>query len=75
MMPEIDGFQVAEYMKSSAKLRQVPIIVVTAKDLDPREIIQLKNRVNKVIKKGVDMRELLLSEVEKWYVQQGREND
>ena len=75
MMPEIDGFQVAEFMKSSAKLRQVPIIVVTAKDLDPREIIQLKNQVNKVIKKGVDMRDLLLSEVEKWYVQQGRKND
>jgi DNA-binding response OmpR family regulator/nitrogen-specific signal transduction histidine kinase len=74
MMPEIDGFQVAEYMKSTAELRQVPIIVVTAKDLDPREIIQLKKRVNKVIKKGVDMREMLLSEVKKWYEQQGRKN-
>ncbi|MEA3241589.1 MAG: ATP-binding protein, partial [Pseudomonadota bacterium] len=72
MMPEIDGFQVAEYMKSEGRLRQIPIIVVTAKDLDPQEIIQLKNQVNKVIKKGVNMRDLLLSEVDKWFAQQGK---
>ncbi len=74
MMPEIDGFQVAEYMKSKERLRQIPIIVVTAKDLDPQEIIQLKNQVNKVIKKGVNMRDLLLSEVDKWFSQQGKED-
>jgi signal transduction histidine kinase/Na+/proline symporter/DNA-binding response OmpR family regulator len=74
MMPEIDGFQVAEYMKSVEKLRQIPIIVVTAKDLDSREITQLKNQVKKVIKKGVNMRDLLLSEVDKWFAQQGKED-
>ncbi len=72
MMPEIDGFQVAEYMKSVEKLRQIPIIVVTAKDLDLQEITQLKNQVKKVIKKGINMRDLLLSEVDKWFVQQGK---
>ena len=72
MMPEIDGFRVAEYMKADEKLRQVPIIVVTAKDLDNQEIIQLKNKVNKVIKKGINMRDLLLSEVDKWFVRQGK---
>lgn len=72
MMPEIDGFQVVEYMKSVEKLRQIPIIVVTAKDLNPQEIITLKNQVNKVIKKGVNMRDLLLAEVNKWFMRQGR---
>jgi len=32
MMPEVDGFQVLETMKADAKLRQIPVIMITALD-------------------------------------------
>ncbi|PJF23071.1 MAG: threonine synthase, partial [Phototrophicales bacterium] len=33
MMPDVDGFQVIEYIRSSDVLRHIPIVVVTAKEL------------------------------------------
>ena len=35
MMPKKDGWQVLEEVKSNAKTRQIPVIVLTAKDGDP----------------------------------------
>ncbi|MBN2333891.1 MAG: response regulator [Deltaproteobacteria bacterium] len=72
MMPGIDGFQVAEYMKSESRLQNIPIIIVTAKDLDAREIEQLNGQVQKIIRKGSKMRDLLLAEVNKWFVLRGK---
>ena len=37
MMPELDGFEVAARMHGSEEWRDVPIVVVTAKDLTPED--------------------------------------
>lgn len=34
MMPEIDGFQVLEYIKGDSKIKNVPVIMLTAKSQD-----------------------------------------
>jgi len=34
MMPEIDGFQVLEYIKGDPKIKNVPVIMLTAKSQD-----------------------------------------
>ncbi|MHC9539836.1 MAG: response regulator transcription factor [Vulcanimicrobiota bacterium] len=34
MMPEIDGFQVLEYIKGDPKIKSVPVIMLTAKSQD-----------------------------------------
>lgn len=39
-MPEMDGYEVAELMRSSARSKYVPIIFVTAKDSDDADKIQ-----------------------------------
>lgn len=35
MMPKKDGWQVLEEVKSNAKTKQIPVIILTAKDGDP----------------------------------------
>ncbi|MBN2231588.1 MAG: response regulator [Deltaproteobacteria bacterium] len=71
MMPGIDGFQVVDYMRSEPRLSAVPIIVITAKDMDAVEIAALNGQVQQVIHKGVRMRRQLLAEIERWRARRG----
>jgi threonine synthase len=50
MMPNVDGFGVIEAMKADATLCDIPIVVVTAKELTVRERELLKGQV--VLQKG-----------------------
>jgi DNA-binding response OmpR family regulator len=34
MMPEVDGFQVLEYIKGDSRIKNVPVIMLTAKSQD-----------------------------------------
>ncbi|MDW8237495.1 MAG: response regulator, partial [Aquificaceae bacterium] len=34
MLPDLDGFRIAQYMKSNERLKDIPIIFLTAKDLE-----------------------------------------
>jgi putative two-component system response regulator len=59
-MPTMDGFQVAESLKSTEHTRTVPIIMVTALD-DPRSKLRaLKAGVQEFLTKPVDRSELSL---------------
>lgn len=51
MMPRKDGFSVVDEIKKNIIWADVPIIVVTAKDLSNKEKEELKTRVNMVIQK------------------------
>jgi GAF domain-containing protein/CheY-like chemotaxis protein len=53
MMPEMDGFAVLESLKSSRELRQVPIIIVTAKDLTEHERNRIQGRAAALFQKGL----------------------
>mgnify|MGYP000741427835 CR=1 FL=1 len=52
MMPHIDGFGVLERLKADENLRDVPVVVVTAKDLTPDERARLTGQVRSLLHKG-----------------------
>ncbi len=60
MMPKMNGFQLLEHLRADAKLRDIPVIVLTAKDLTEQEMISLKQHVRSVMNKATyNMRDLL----------------
>jgi signal transduction histidine kinase/CheY-like chemotaxis protein len=52
MMPGMDGFEVLESMRQRSDWRDIPVIVVTAKDLSHDELAWLRGRTEKVLQKG-----------------------
>ncbi len=52
MMPVMDGFEFLSKIKEYDKLKDIPIIVLTAKDLSKQEVISLKDDVSLVIQKS-----------------------
>jgi len=63
MMPELDGFTLLEIVKSEEELRNVPVIVVTAKDLSPDDWRRLDGQVESLLQKGSFMEEDLLEDI------------
>jgi CheY-like chemotaxis protein/anti-sigma regulatory factor (Ser/Thr protein kinase) len=63
MMPEMDGFEVLERMRCEEAWRDIPVIVVTAKDLSREEIDRLNGHVAKVLQKGAYQRRDLLADI------------
>jgi signal transduction histidine kinase/CheY-like chemotaxis protein len=55
MMPKKDGFMVIEELQQSQGLKDIPIVVVTAKDLTNSEKSELQKRANAVIQKSTIM--------------------
>jgi signal transduction histidine kinase/DNA-binding LacI/PurR family transcriptional regulator/AraC-like DNA-binding protein len=64
MMPEIDGYQVLQKMRESEILRSVPVIVLTAQNLNDEDMQQLNQGVAAVLEKGLFSTEETLSQVE-----------
>jgi len=62
MMPELDGLTFLEIFRRIPNARDVPVIVLTAKDLTAEERHQLNGCVQKVMQKGMST-ELVLTEV------------
>jgi CheY-like chemotaxis protein len=52
MMPGMDGFEVLEAMRSEAAWRDIPVVIVTAKDLNREEMARLNGCVERVFQKG-----------------------
>ncbi|MBV8817689.1 MAG: response regulator, partial [Acidobacteriaceae bacterium] len=63
MMPNMDGFEFAERMRSRPDWRQIPIIVLTAKDLTQAERESLNGYVQNILVKGHYNRDQLLGHV------------
>lgn len=63
MMPELDGFTLLDIMKKEEDLRDVPVIVVTAKELTPVERRRLDGQVESLLEKGAFMEEDLLEDI------------
>jgi signal transduction histidine kinase/CheY-like chemotaxis protein len=51
MMPEMDGFQVVADLQRSADWRDIPVIVITARDLDAKEREVLNSGIRSVLVK------------------------
>jgi threonine synthase len=52
MMPDVDGFQVIDTMKTDKMMSNIPIIVVTAKELTARERQRLSGQIDMLLQKG-----------------------
>jgi len=62
MMPEIDGFGVLERMRADPHLREVPVVVVTAKTLSAQERAFLSGSVIRILEKGSILQGSLIAE-------------
>jgi len=67
MMPETDGFEVLEAMRDHDEWRNIPVIVITARDLTAEDRARLNGRVASVIQKAApgDMLRQVYVEIEK----------
>jgi CheY-like chemotaxis protein len=64
LMPDMDGFEVIERLKANQDWRDIPIVVVTAKDLTDTDWEFLRQSVDKIIRKSGLDRETLVGEVQ-----------
>ncbi|MDD4250218.1 MAG: response regulator, partial [Methanosarcina sp.] len=60
MMPDISGFEVIKALKSKPDTIDIPIIICTAKDLEPTEMNTLDENVSYIVHKGMFNRENLI---------------
>ncbi|MHB8636923.1 MAG: hybrid sensor histidine kinase/response regulator [Fimbriimonadaceae bacterium] len=63
MMPEMDGFEFVECVRSRPEWRLIPIVVLTATDLGAEDRKRLNGSVETVLHKGGSSREALLAQV------------
>jgi len=63
MMPEMDGFQFTREVRAHPEWRQIPIVVMTAKDITAEERARLDGKVSRILQKGACGREELLGEI------------
>ena len=62
-MPNMDGFEFAEAMRSDPRWREIPIVVLTARTLNAEDRQRLNGNVQRVLSKGGLDRVGLLREV------------
>ena len=72
MMPEMDGFEFIEQLRANEAWRELPVVVLTSKDLTPDERTRLSGKVERILQKGAYSREALLREVRKIVAQCAR---
>ena len=63
MMPEMDGFAFTSELRDDPQWRDIPVLVLTAKDLTPADRRRLNGRVLGVLQKGAYTRDELLAQI------------
>jgi len=63
MMPEMDGFEFLEELRHRAEWRDIPVVVVTAKDLTDEDHRRLNGEVEDVLQKDAPTRDEMLRAV------------
>jgi threonine synthase len=51
-MPEVDGFDVVEALGENALTNEIPIMILTAKQLTEADVAQLSGHVATIIERG-----------------------
>ena len=63
LMPRLDGFGVIEELEQTPTCRDIPIVVLTAKELTADELTGLQQKVSKVVQKRALGHEMLVQEL------------
>ncbi|MEB3264910.1 MAG: Cache 3/Cache 2 fusion domain-containing protein [Synechococcus sp.] len=64
MMPEMDGLEFVELLRSTPEGETIPVIVLSAKVLTPEDQLRLNGRVQTVISKGSLKRSELIEQID-----------
>ena len=68
MMPEMDGFEFLTEIRRNKDWEDIPVIIITAKELTNDDQRRLNGHVEKILQKGAYSRDELLSQVRKCVV-------
>lgn len=63
LMPEMDGFEFLHHLRDKPKWRDIPVVVLTAKELMPEERLELEAAAQNTFIKGAYEKQQLLSEI------------
>ncbi len=63
MMPEMDGFEFIRELRQRPQWRQIPVVVLTAKDLSHEERAWLEGKTQRIYQKGGSSKQVLLDEI------------
>ena len=63
MMPEMDGFEFMQQLRSRPDGRRVPVVVITARDLTDEDRKRLNGQVERIVRKGTASLDDLLREI------------
>ena len=63
MMPGMSGFEVAGMLKDHPRTANIPILVLTSKDLTNEDRRALQSKVTSFVQKGHSAREQLVREI------------
>ena len=63
MMPGMSGFDVARCLKDNPRTTDIPILVLTSKEISSQDRQLLRTNVSSVVQKGTSAREQLLREI------------
>jgi PAS domain S-box-containing protein len=64
-MPDLDGFTILERMRSTPRLRDIPVVVISGVDLNPDQRRQLENLGKRLLQKGMLTEDELFATLEK----------
>ena len=65
MMPDLDGFEVAARLQADESTRDVPILILTAKDLTAEDLARLNDGIEDVIQKEDQTTDVLIQRLVK----------
>jgi CheY-like chemotaxis protein len=63
MMPIMDGFTFLKELRKEGQWRQIPVVVITSKDITRKEKQLLEEKVMTILQKGEHTRKDLLEQV------------
>jgi CheY-like chemotaxis protein len=63
LMPEMDGFAFLDELRKRDQLKELPVVVLTAKDLTEEDHARLNGGVARVLQKGASRRDEILNEL------------
>ena len=75
LMPVMDGFEFLAELRKNDDWLDIPVVVLTAKDLTREDYEKLVGRTEKVFAKGSNMQEILLAEIRRVLSRPARKSD
>jgi CheY-like chemotaxis protein len=64
LMPEVDGFEVLQQLKGNDELRELPVFVLTAKELTELDVETLRRDTRQFFRKELQWKKELLKQVQ-----------